>query len=109
MLPSFKATGAQRSWFAEVKGERLPCVHKQWRQGFQYRDSTVRSNDPQWREFFASIADGKQVIETSSAMPEGVDGPWKRDGYVGLFRVENVTFDGTTFEFAYAERIANLL
>ena len=108
------ATGRQGWWFARVTGEHHlagmapPCVHNQWRHGFNYEDSTVRSDDPRWPEFFEAIRDQQLVIETTSSMPLGIEGEWKRSGYIGIFRVENVSFDGWTLHFRYVERIANL-
>ena len=108
------ATGRQGWWFARVAGEHhlagtaLPCVHNHWRHGLNYEDSTVRSDDPRWQEFFAAIRDQRLVIETTSTMPHGIEGEWKRSAYIGIFGVENVTFDGQALNFRYVERIASL-
>jgi len=50
-----KATGQRGSWFAEVGGEQLPCVHQYWSRSGKYDDPYVSENTPPWPEFLHGL------------------------------------------------------
>jgi hypothetical protein len=60
-----KAVGARGDWFAEVDGERLPCVHEFWweKRALTYNDTKLRSG-PKPDELFEAIKALKRVILT---------------------------------------------
>jgi hypothetical protein len=62
MMRRAKAKGHRGSWFAEVDGELLPCVHQHWRRGFYYDDPYV--------ERHANIVPARQEGGVVSEKPE---------------------------------------
>jgi hypothetical protein len=52
-----KALGFRGSWFADVDGETLPCVHQHWwAPGGRYDDPGLQPGMPKGDELVASIA-----------------------------------------------------
>lgn len=102
-----KPTGQRGSWFADWKGEALPCVHECWCSGgrgtLSYLDPHVGS-DPKWVPFIAAIRSGKKVILTKDELRE--DGqPVRRTGYIAAYRIQNVVLDGTNLSFDFVQRL----
>jgi hypothetical protein len=105
-----KATGSRGSWFAEVAGERLPCVHSRWlRKGGLYHDPNAAPGTPKFDEHFEAIRRGGRVILTKSeiADPDGGFG-FARTEYVALFSVSEVAVFGTDLTFRLGARLAEL-
>ena len=94
----YKAIGEQGSWFAEVNGARLPCIHNYWLKRLHYCDPGVRPGEKQWDEFIAAIQAGGEVILTNSSPNES--GIFERKGYICAWKVSppQVTENGLEFD-----------
>jgi len=105
-----KPVGIRGSWFANWRGEEVPCVHKHWTKmqsgRMSYLDPGV-SSDPKWPPFIEAIKRTKKVILTDDAVDEGGIPGFKRTGYIGLYRVENVDVKDQELSFDYIERLDN--
>jgi hypothetical protein len=104
-----KPVGRRGSWFADWKGESLPCVHECWCQSgkgtFSYLDPHV-GDDPKWSPFIAAIRSGGKVILTRDEL--GDDGqPFRRQSYIATYRVDGVEVEGTNLAFQFVERLDN--
>lgn len=104
-----KPTGHRGSWFADWKGQSLPCVHECWCRGgkgtLNYLDPHV-SGDAKWGPFIAAIRSGETVILTKDEL--GDDGqPFRRTAYIATYRVQNVVLEGTNLSFEFVQRLDN--
>ncbi|SJM61917.1 hypothetical protein FM111_08580 [Brevundimonas diminuta 3F5N] len=104
-----KPVGRRGSWFADWKGESLPCVHECWcRPGkgtLSYLDPHV-GDDPKWSPFIAAIRSGEKVILTRDEL--GADGqPFRRLSYIATYGVKDVQVEGTNLAFQFVERLDN--
>jgi hypothetical protein len=109
--PKLKAKGQRGSWFATVEGELLPCVHDLWVSKARfYCDPYLYRGIPDYDEFMNAIERGGKVILTKSIVaPNSAEPPTlNREGYIGIFTVENVRCDDDGFKFELVERIADL-
>lgn len=98
--------GIRGSWFANWKGESLPCVHERWFEGGRgrhYADPMVTDN-PKWDPFIRAIQDGGVVILTKDEL-DASRIPTRRTGYIASYRVENVSVENATLEFDITERL----
>jgi hypothetical protein len=100
--------GTRGSWFADWRGESLPCVHKCW---FKAEANRViycdpgLSDDPRWDSFIAAIRTGGRVILTEDE--QRADGfPVTRAGYIALYQVENVSTESGELRFDFVKRLA---
>ena len=98
-----KPKGWQGSWFAEWRGEMIPCIHKHWTHGHwpQYRDPGVDER-AEWGPFIRALQEGGRAILTTSEVPDG-PGPWRRNGYVGLWSIRNVLVENGVLTFDLEE------
>jgi hypothetical protein len=103
---TLKARGHRGRWFARIGDEDLPCVFKRWLTVRHYADRGADPNSPKWQAYFDAIGREKRVALTDGG--PGEDGNWERAGYIGLFRVENVSLSAHGLEFDIVQRIANL-
>src|ERR1700730_6007473 len=104
-----KSIGARGDWFAEVDGERLPCVHKFWWANGTYNDTKLRSS-PKADELFEAIKELKRVILTDDIPKfEGESVGFVRAGYIAIFAVDDVEFDANGLRFKFKKRLADLV
>ena len=102
-----KAIGQRGSWFAEVDGQLLPCVHQYWLQGLSYHDpfaydgSVVRNPDDPIQEkvleFVEAIARDKFVILTEDKPELDTAGrvrAFQRTNYIAVYSIGDFSFDG---------------
>jgi hypothetical protein len=101
-----KATGHRGSWFADVEGERLPCVHEHWKCGDRYRDRDARPGEGKWVNFIDAIGTGKKVILTKDKIPP--HGPWQRAGYIAVWSVDDVSAGDGALCFRFVEKLDDL-
>lgn len=101
-----KARGERGSWFAEVAGERLPCVHAYWIKGNKHRDPGFDASKPQWQELLAAISKKRKVIVTNDVRIES--GGFQRTGYVAAFAVDEIRTDDGCLTFNLVERLLEL-
>jgi hypothetical protein len=101
--------GHRGSWYATVHGsEQIPVLHNRhmdWKTR-HYRDTKIEpegvSPSPRWLQLIEDVKRLKQVvIQDEVVRGETVDGRpmTHRLGYVGLFFIENVDWDGTALSF----------
>lgn len=106
-----RPVGSRGSWFAVWQGESLPCVHKCWFKvsGKQphYLDPGV-TDDPKWAPFVQAIAEKKRVLLTDDEL-DALGSPVNRIGYIGLYRVDNVSFSSTELQFDFVERLESFV
>jgi hypothetical protein len=105
-MGKIKATGQRGSWFADVAGEQIPCVHDYWLKGLHYTNPEGRVGEKQWDDYIAAIKEKLTVVLTHSQL--GDDGTFKRKGYVATYAVANVAVTGAGLELDLVRRIANL-
>ncbi|MDK1489410.1 hypothetical protein QN219_04980 [Sinorhizobium sp. 7-81] len=111
-----KAIGQRGSWFANVDGKELPCVHKHWLKGLAYHDPfkpLVNGPSPaKIHEYVQAIQREKQVVLTNDAVlcdPQGMVKGFTRQNYIAVFAVENVKFDPSTgLKFTITSRLSDL-
>lgn len=103
-----KPKGHRGDWFAEWKGENIPCVHEVYffaRKGElpYYEDDAVGGN-PRWNPFIEAIKSLKKVILTSDHLGHhGV--PTDRKAYLSVWRVDNVVHERNVLRFDFVERL----
>ena len=103
-----KAVGRRGSWFAEVNGESLPCVHEYWvRQGCYYHDPNAVPGERKWDELIAAIQTKKRVILTKDKVYDGGN-RFERSGYVAVFEVDDLEIDGRNLRFRLTRRLVEL-
>lgn len=108
-MPKYRATGRRGSWFADVNGESLPCVHSRWCQRGIYHDPNATPGIPKWDEHYAAIRDGKRVILTKSTIDDTERGfGFARSEYVAIFEVYDVEVKGNDLRFKLGKRCAEL-
>jgi len=107
-----KAIGFRGSWFADVDGETLPCVHKHWwAPGGRYDDPGLQPGMPKGDELVASIAAEKRVILTSDEASLDDDGKvvgFRRTGYIAVYSVDGIEFDAAGLRFKFLKRLCEL-
>ena len=101
-----EARGKRGSWFAEVDGETLPCVHKHWLQGRQYHDPQAAPGQPPWDDFIAAIKSGRKVVLTRDTYLGGIR--FERTGYVAVFTVDDVAASDGALTFKLTDRVVDL-
>lgn len=101
-----KAVGARGSWFAEVQGEQLPCVHDYWLGKMHYIDPGVVVGQRQWDEYIEAIKQKQIVVLTHGK--RGEDGVFHRSGYVATYAVANVCVTQAGLEMDLIKRLINL-
>lgn len=104
-LPTLKAIGHQGSWFAKVGDQEVPCVWAFWLTAMHYQDIGADPSDTKWQKFLEALRSSKLVALTGRRVQ---DGKWLREGYIGLFKIENVTLTESGLEFDLVERTAHL-
>ncbi|MDB5470160.1 MAG: hypothetical protein JWR84_1720 [Caulobacter sp.] len=102
-----KPTGQRGSWFANWKGESLPCVHECWckpgKGTLTYLDPHV-GDDPKWGPFIAAIRSSEKMILTKDELR--ADGqPVRRTAYIASYRVQNVQIEGSNLSFEFVQRL----
>jgi hypothetical protein len=112
-LPTLKAKGQQGSWFADVAGESIPCVHDYhctWKEGAYYNQPSKTPSVPRYAKYAEAIREAGYVIVAKDAVTKDENGDlsYKRIGYVGVFTVENVELDEKGLRFRIISRVANL-
>lgn len=105
-LPKLKAVGSQGSYFAKIGEEDVACVWTTGLTKMHYLDDGAQRDGGQWPRYIEAIRTMKKVALTRVKRDEG--GAMRRDGYVALYRVENVTFSDRGLEFDLVERLAEL-
>ena len=96
-----RAHGQRGTWWTEVGGVQYPTLHSNridWKaRPLHYRegdpDKPVYGSDRWLRHCQKAIEMGVVVVQRDAA-PESA----QRDGYIGLFKVENATMAGDLFE-----------
>jgi hypothetical protein len=105
-----KATGSRGSWFADVAGELLPCVHSRWLgKGGLYHDPNAAPGTPKFDEHLASIKRCGRVVLTKSNISDPVNGfGFARTEYVAIFAVSDIAVTGTDLTLRIGARLAEL-
>ena len=111
-IPKVRAIGHRGSWFADIDGEALPCVHEYWTRRIDgklmYVDPYCVPEEAKWAPFLAALRDKKRAILTKDK-PPSVNMIFEREGYIALFQIDTVTVDDGTLRFAFVERLADIL
>jgi hypothetical protein len=108
-VSKLKAKGSRGSWFAEVDGERLPCVHEHWaRKWPDYNDPGIKPGGRKENEYIDAIKNGTVILTTDDVVSQE---PFRfsRTGYVAIYTVEDVTADDSGISFRFVSRTNNLL
>ena len=107
-----KAIGFRGSWFADVDGESLPCVHKHWwASGGRYDDPGLQPGMPKGDELAAAIAAKKRVILTNDMASFDDDGKvigFDRTGYIAIYSVDGIEYDEAGLRFKFVKRLDDL-
>jgi hypothetical protein len=92
-----KPIGYPGSWFAKFECELLPCVHSERSTDEAYTEPYVKSGKGKWPKFLSAITEVRRVIVTRSVMKNGE--PQRRAGYVGIYRIEDFSLNGSVMKF----------
>jgi hypothetical protein len=103
--PKDKAIGSHGSWFAKIRDESLPCLHRHWVHGLDYCDPHCVVGDPKWDEYVAALKSTKKAILTTDHVE---DGPFRRTGYVAVFAIDDVSVEGSNLRLRLVDRLADL-
>jgi len=94
-----KAIGHRGSWFADVGGESLPCVHRYWWKNGEYHDPNFHSLDGQWSKLIDALKSKGRAILTNDDTPDKGNS-FTRTGYIAVYEIEDVRIeDGLRFRF----------
>ena len=109
-LPNAKARGTIGSWYAEVEGERLPCVHDYHAKRLQYDDDGFVEGEPPWPEFVNAIRAAGKVILTKSIPPDREKGQtgFQRKGYIAVFSMTELQAEEGHLRFRMDKRLIDL-
>ncbi|TPK82662.1 hypothetical protein [Mesorhizobium sp. B2-4-17] len=114
MTPA-KAKGHRGSWFANVDGESLPCVHKYWVKGLVHHDRFQRrgyANSSQILELVQAVQQTERVILTDDKPIVDAAGNligFERKGYIAIYAVDDVTYSPEEgLKFRLVQRIRSL-
>ena len=96
------AKGFRGSWFAEVGGERIPCVHNYWLKDGRYEDLGCEPGVGKWPKFIEAIKRDNRVLLTVSVptpnkSKSGVS--LARKGYLAVLDVHEVEADERSLRF----------
>lgn len=103
-----KALGHHGSWFADVNGEPLPCVHKHWWTGDRYHDPKCRPGEKQWDDLIAAIVEKQRVILTEDNVIGTTIPSFVRTGYIAVYAVADITVDSEGLQFRFVKRLIDL-
>jgi hypothetical protein len=104
-LPKARARGYRGSWYADVNGERLPCVHQKNKDGAVYDAACL--DDKRHRKLLHDIqAAGRVVLRLSER--ESENHPWEAKGYDGVWAVEDVKLENGRFTLRFSQRLIEL-
>ena len=106
-----KAIGQRGSWFADVEGQSLPCVHAYWMSKDRYNEPNAQPDSSPWPEFIAAIKREKKVILRQSERrdaPVNGRGDFTSVGYVAVFSVEEVEVKDGHLTFRFVKRLMDL-
>ncbi|MBB3264042.1 hypothetical protein FHW79_001657 [Azospirillum sp. OGB3] len=106
-MAKVKAIGQRGSWFADVDGERLPCVHQHWVAGNRYHDPQAIPGEKKWDELIGAIRRGRVILTKDKVSAD--QRSFKRRGYVAVFAVDDVKVYGNDLTFRLANRISELV
>jgi hypothetical protein len=101
-----KAIGQRGSWFANVDGERLPCVHEYFYEKSRYR-SPAPENDPQHVALIEAIQATGKVILTKDKVHGDGEG-FERLAYIAVFSVDEIVWENNVLTFRFKERLRDL-
>jgi len=106
-----KAVGQRGSWFAEVEGIQLPCVHDHWvnlvKGEMRYRDPNYRPDSPNWMEFVGGLTMHHRVVLTRDKVINEGEG-FEREGYIAVFDIADIRENSHALEFRFTKRVAEL-
>ena len=102
-----RATGTRGSWFAEVGGELLPCVHEYWYKPPVYDDPHAILGDKKWDELADAISRLKRVVLTKDEPIDGGLG-FNRTGYIAEFEISDFKYGDGHLQFRMVRRLRNL-
>lgn len=87
-----RPVGHQGSWYAEWEGEKVPCIHRHptLLTGMHY-EAPIWDAPERHLRYLDDIRRLGKVVLTKSELLE--TGHYARQGYIALFRVENVELD----------------
>ena len=105
MRPTAKAKGLRGTWYADVNGERLPCIHdKNMRAGI-YR--APNADDERHQQLLSDIiASGKVIMRKSER--EGEDQSWTSKGYIAVWSVADAKIENGELTFKFVDRLIDL-
>ena len=101
-MASVRIRGERGSWYADVEGERLPCVHdKNMKPGGWYR--APADADPSHLALLEAIRScGRVVVRKSERISD--DAAWESKGYIGVFDVADAIIEDGEFQFRFLRR-----
>ena len=99
---TISAKGNRGSWFAEVDGERLPCIHEYWLKNGRYNDPGCMPSSGRWPKFIKGVRDGRAILTRSRVTNDSSNKSGKRvarTGYIGVVRIADVEADNKSLRF----------
>ena len=97
--------GKRGSWFAEFRGQRLPCVWKRWKTSDRYFDSGYEEGLGKWPRFLNALKAEETVLLTGyseTTDPNKKNGAsLARKGYDSVWKIANITTDDSGLRFDF--------
>jgi hypothetical protein len=100
-MKELKARGHRGSWFARVGDDDIPCAWHEWLRGMHYSDPHF-VNEGKWVKYLEALQRDRKIVLTRKREK---DGKWLRDGYIGVFKITNITVSDRGLEFELTERL----
>ena len=103
--PVGKAKGVRGTWYAEVNGERLPCIHDKNMKNGLYR--APKADDDRHAQLLADIVDTGKVIMRKSERDDESQ-PWTSKGYIAVWSVSDAKIEDGELTFQFVDRLMDL-
>ena len=104
-MATLKDKSQRGSWFVEIAGEWLPCVHERWfssRDGFYY-DPFARPGEPEWDELITALREKRRAVMTRG---DATDAEPTR--YLGVYAIDAIEVTESDLRFRVTKRLTLL-
>ncbi|MBL9065398.1 MAG: hypothetical protein JNN10_03795 [Sphingopyxis sp.] len=103
--PVAKAKGIRGTWYAEVNGEKLPCIHDKNMKDGEYR--APNADDDRHRKLLNDIVRTGRVVMRKSVREDDSQ-PWTAIGYVAVWSVADAKIENGMLTFRFVDRLIDL-
>ncbi len=102
-MASLKDKSQRGSWFVDLNGEVLPCVHERWfsTREHTYHDPFARPGEPEWDVWFAALNEKRRAVMTRG---DGTDAEPTR--YLGVYLIDGIELVESDLRFRVTKRLS---